>query len=99
MAIRDTCSITAPNVTGSAVYLRGAFNVTAAAPVPFTGAAVIERSYDGGATWFPIGYPDGAPLLITGALSVALDEPNANALYRVRGAAYAAGVLNVTVSQ
>jgi len=98
MPIRDVCSVTGPNVTGSPVYIRGPFNVTATASA-YVGAAVLERSYDGGATYFPIGYPDGAPLLITGALSVSLDEPNANAVYRVRGAAYTSGTLNVTVSQ
>lgn len=98
MALLDVCTVTQANVTGSAVRVTGQFNVTATA-ASFTGIVRLERSLDGGVTYFPVGYPDGAPVQITGSVSVTLTEPNQNALYRFRCTNYTAGTIFCQISQ
>lgn len=83
--------ISAAGATGSPVSIQGTFNLTVSGS--FVATAVCERSYDGGASWAPLAYPDGSPIVIGGPLSLAFEEPQRNVLYRMRALTWTAGEL------
>ncbi len=106
----DTCRLAIAGAASSALRLTGTFTLRLASQ-SFAGVAVFERSLDGGTTYAPVAYPDGAPVRIvepqaggtawtgTGAgWSMTMTEPNQNALYRMRLTEYVSGALLVTVS-
>jgi hypothetical protein len=74
----------------SPVGLRGPLNVAVSGGV---GTVQVERSFDGGTTWFPV--YSGTTLLSWGlngnAASIALSEPEDKVLYRINCTAYTSG--------
>lgn len=99
----DTCRLAIAGAASSALRLTGTFTLRLESQ-SFAGVAVFERSLDGGTTYAPVAYPDGAPVRIVepqaggAGWSVTLTEPNQNALYRMRLTEYVSGALLVTVS-
>lgn len=74
----------------------GRFNVSLGGV--FTGSAVIERSFDGGASVVPLSSL-GAPVQFAVPASEVLEAPEAGVLYRVRCVALSAGSIQARISQ
>lgn len=74
----------------------GRFNLEIAGT--FTGAAVVERSFDGGTTAVPL-TSLGAPVQFAGPSSEVLEAPEEGVLYRIRAATLSAGTIQARLSQ
>ena len=79
---------------------------------PYIAGVVLERSFDGGATWFEIVEPDGVSaggnMTVSGGNGAAersslessvLDEPEPGILYRLRCHTYTSGTVTYRLSQ
>lgn len=84
--------------TGIAVVAkRGALNVTIWGT--FSGTVQIERSFDGGSTWFVLDKDtSGTDLTFTAPQSVVIDEPENGVLYAVNCTNYVSGTINFRLS-
>lgn len=74
----------------------GRFNLTIAGT--FTGAAVVERSFDGGATAIVLSSL-GAPVQFAGPASEVIEAPEEGVLYRARCVSLSAGQIQARLSQ
>lgn len=74
----------------------GRFNLEIAGT--FTGAAVVERSFDGGETAIALSSL-GAPVQFAGPASEVLEAPEEGVLYRVRCVSLSSGQIRARLSQ
>lgn len=81
---------------GTSLIVRGNFNL--ALWGTFSATVVLERSFDGGVTWLPVTFTDGAALSYTGPMSCTWSEPEAGVLYRPRCSVYSSGTVYWRVS-
>jgi hypothetical protein len=93
----ETGSISAAGATCAPVRLAGAYNLTISGA--FAASAVWERSFDGGTTWYPLTYPDGTPLILSGPCSLAFEESRMAVIGRMRSLSWTAGEMNWRVSR
>ena len=93
----ETGAISAAGAISVPFRLHGPFNLTVTGT--FAASAVFERSYDGGGSWYPFTYPDGAPLVLTGPCTMAFEESRMSVLGRVRALDYVSGELKWRVSR
>lgn len=87
----ETGAISAAGAISAPFRLHGPFNLTVTGV--FAASAVLERSFDGGQTWFPMTYPDGSQVIITSPCSLSLEASRMTVLGRIRCLAYASGEL------
>jgi hypothetical protein len=82
---------------GAAVSAQGEFNVS----LWGTFAATVrpERSFDGGTTWLPLTYLDGAPITWAAPMTSPMPECEGGVLWRLACSAYTSGTVNWRVSQ
>jgi len=87
---------TSPGQTTIATAFSGRFNLHIAGA--FTGSIVLERSFDGAASFVALTNL-GDPVAFTGPASEALQSNEENVFYRLRAVTLSAGAAQVRISQ
>lgn len=64
----------------------------------FSATIALERSFDGGTTWWPVTYPDGTAITYTGAVSTNWEESEDEVFYRLK-CTYTSGTVTFRLSQ
>lgn len=89
-------NFTATGQSSAAMFI-GYFNVSLWGA--FVGTVVLERSFDGGATFLPCSTDTvGDPNSYTAPISIVVNEPEPGVYYRVRCSAYTSGTINYRLS-
>lgn len=64
----------------------------------FSATIALERSFDGGATWWPVTYPDGTAITYTIPVSTQWEESENLVRYRLK-CTYTSGTVTFRLSQ
>ncbi len=82
----------------AAIAMLGLFNVFVKGTT-FTGSYNLERSFDGGTTWYICGIDAaGNPATYTGDVSLVVNEPEPGVLYRINATTVGAGSIAYRLS-
>ncbi len=76
---------------------RGRFNVSVSGV--FVATVQVERSFDAGTTWIPVGDIDMAPTTITEPISLACEETEASVVWRLNCLGYTSGTVVYRMSR
>jgi hypothetical protein len=79
------------------VPVSGDFNVSVWGA--FTGTIALTRSFDGGTTWLPLTFSNGAAIAWSAPFSTIMSEPETGVLVQLACTALSAGTPNWRISQ
>jgi hypothetical protein len=82
---------------GGIAIIPGTFNITLSGA--FVATVVLERSFDGGSTWFGATLVDDTPISWQVRVSTWWSEPESNVMFRLRCTAFTSGSIGWRLSQ